>query len=60
MSLISIFPLLVEEEIILFLRVASLFVPVTHQSSSFEFAGVISGLLNYEVTIHLLKLQIFY
>jgi len=60
MSLISIFPLLVEVEIILFLRVASLFVPVTHQSFSFELAGVIRGLLNYEVTIHLLKLQIFY
>jgi hypothetical protein len=59
MGLIDIFSLLVEVEVVLALRVASFFVPVPDKGFGLEFAGVVGGLLNYEVTVHFQSYNIY-
>lgn len=60
MGFIWILPFLVEVEVVGFLGVATLLVPVTDECLGFIFAGIVRGLLDDEIPVHLLSYNYYY
>jgi hypothetical protein len=55
MGFVWILPLLVEVEVVGFLRVATFLVPVTNECFGFIFTGIVGGLFDDKISVHLLS-----